>query len=114
MEGAQEEAQAAKLVADAAVAAAKVLSAADMARAIQDRDTLVRIDQRVSDIHRAIYGNGRPGLIAEVAALKADMEMYKADVPSKLERRSALAGAVGVVAMLVGVVAKLVGLPVPG
>ena len=36
-------------------------------------ELLIRLDERVYQTHKALFGNGRPGLINDVVRLKEDM-----------------------------------------
>ncbi len=66
-----------------------------------DHDRLVEVVTMVKDIHKAVMGNGQPGLIADVAALKAEMDDIKKQVPSSRERQ---AGWVAIVIAVLGTV----------
>lgn len=62
----------------------------------RERDNLlVRLDERTDRISRALFGNGRPGLLSDVAVLQDEMRRREEEaralrvaVPSK--RRNAL------------------------
>ena len=71
-----------------------------------DTETLIReiyakvreIDTKLGADYRALYGNGHPGLIAEVADLKRELEIQKA---KQSWFGTALAGWLSVIAWLV-------------
>lgn len=56
---------------------------------MNDHDTLVETHTLVRGIHKAIYGNGQPGLIEDVAKLKALTLDVDKRAPSAKERAAA-------------------------
>lgn len=73
-------------------------------------ELLVRIDERVQQVHKAVYGNGQPGALNAIAVLQTEMEQVKGRAPTKFER---FAGGGVVVTLVVSVIAKFLGIPVP-
>ena len=59
----------------------------------QRDDMLTRIDERTTATYKALFGNGQPGLIRDVAVLQDDMRQREAEaaalrdaVPSKRDK----------------------------
>ncbi len=82
----------------------------------QERDTLLmemngtlgRLDERFESTYRAVFGNGRPGLVSAVAVLEDDMRRREAEadelrkaVPTK--RSKALINSGVLTALLIAV-----------
>lgn len=53
---------------------------------MDDHDLLVETHTLVKEVHRAVYGNGRPGLIEDVAVLEALVLDVDARAPSRKEK----------------------------
>ena len=47
------------------------------AQLASDRELLIRIDERVADLHIIVKGNGSPGLVERVDSLEADRDKIK-------------------------------------
>lgn len=85
------------------------------------RDLLVETHTMTREIHKAVYGNGRPGLIQDVAVLQQDMvrrqdeaKELRENVTSK-DRRGALRSAAvsAIVIVAAGILKALFGIPLP-
>lgn len=66
-----------------------------MLTAAERDELLIRLDERTENMHKALFGNGRPGVLSDVAVLQDEMRRREEEardlrvaIPSK--RRNAL------------------------
>lgn len=80
----------------------------------QRDELLVRIDERVARMDKAIWGNGQPGALDNIARLDERTEQLEKELkeraPSKLERFG-IGGAVG--GLILAYIAKVLGVQLP-
>ena len=43
----------------------------------EDRDMLIRVDERVTEMHKKLFGNGQPGLVEEFEVVKNNQKNCK-------------------------------------
>ena len=78
-----------------------------------DHDLLVRIDERVDQMHKALYGNGQPGLLMNFATLQAEVDEVRSVVPTRAEKRTVAGGMLTLVLFVVALAAKVLGVTIP-
>jgi hypothetical protein len=49
----------------------------------EDKELLVRIDERVGQLHHAVFGNGRPGLNSRVETIEQNQRTCPARLAAK-------------------------------
>ena len=66
----------------------------------KDRDMLIRIDERTTDMHKILFGNGQPGMVKRFDAVEHNQQNC---IESQKKRRLDLKWAIIVVLALVDV-----------
>ena len=87
---------------------------------MNDHDLLVETHTMTRAIHKAVFGNGRPGLVQDVATLQFDMETRQAEarelrasVAAKRNNATLISAGMTTVLIFVAGIVRALGVPVP-
>ncbi len=80
---------------------------------LTDRQLLVLLADRAERVDHAINGNGQPGLIQDVAALKQEVDDVRDSIPSTPSATERWGVIGGVLVAVVSIGAKVLGVPLP-